>query len=216
MTERTKYRVFGTYTEEFSVVVDADSPGEAEDAAQDAEEVPHGFKVDGVDLVPVSEPRTVTVWPGGATIADAEATLRTAARILGIEGATRALDVFAGEVGARPAPCAEGLRYRLAVLALRDARALAGDAAFRAPHHTASRAAYLQEVAMAKGGVLYLEQIEEVRRSTVEAIALMAAQLGGCTIVVSPRPEAGDGPTALRYWETMVAILNHRNREIGT
>ena len=58
------------------------------------------------------------------------------------------------------------------------ARALAAGGTFRAPHYTANPAAMASEVTLAKGGVLLLDEIEQMRAVSLTAIRHALTELG--------------------------------------
>ena len=81
---------------------------------------------------------------------------------------------------------------------VKQARAIAGKLVpFRAPHWTASARGHVQEVGLAAGGVLYLDEPADVRRVTIEAIALKLEQVERpplAVILKDENPFRPDGP----------------------
>jgi len=87
---------------------------------------------------------------------------------------------------------------------LRDARAAAGSGPFRAPHYTASNRAMVQEVGLAAGGVLYLDQLEGFRKFGIEMVADEVRDRSDVAVMVSPPPADERG---LLRWKNFMRIL---------
>lgn len=82
--------------------------------------------------------------------------------------------------------------------------ALSSFAPHRAPHHTCSNQGMRDEVALAQGGVLYLEDCDELRRSTL-AIALARPPLtsGGMGLIGT----ATDATRVARSFDVVIHLV---------
>jgi len=94
----------------------------------------------------------------------------------------------------------------VSVATLQAARKKAGSGPFRAPHYTASAKAMVGEVALANGGVLYLDSLADFSRSSIAAIvdALKAPRV---QVVVEPSPDREKDPKAAQRWAKNLAML---------
>lgn len=103
---------------------------------------------------------------------------------------------------------AKGGRVVIANLQAARALAQAKGGPFRAPHYTASKDALLQEVGLAQGGVLFLDDLAEFRKLAIERAAYeIRRNQHDVTVVVRPNPKtAGERFTGPR-WDTNYAIL---------
>jgi hypothetical protein len=100
----------------------------------------------------------------------------------------------------------------MSVATLQQARRTHSSGPFRAPHYTASARAMRQEVGMAEGGMLFLDQLEDFGQQAILAISAALKGTSKIDVVVTPRPKNNmfAGKRWQRNFDDLASVLVSR------